>query len=190
MRVSALRDLDRLAVLHDLAILDTPEEPAFDDIARLASACCRSPIAAVNFVDDGRHWTKAVVGVEGGRGASVSADLSFCAATVASEGGSLSVPDTSQSEEWRSTRSSPGHPFVRFYAGAAIVVSGQPVGVVCVFGTKPRRPGEEDQQALRRARPAASVQLEMRRRNADLRDLALRHPLTGLGQPNAALRSA
>jgi hypothetical protein len=77
-----LGDPDRLAVLRDLAILDTPAEPDYDDIARLASACCRSPIAAVNFVDAERPWTKAIVGVEDGQGANVSVDLSFCAATV------------------------------------------------------------------------------------------------------------
>jgi diguanylate cyclase (GGDEF)-like protein len=180
MSAGALHDPDRLAVLHDLAILDTPAEPAFDDIARLASACCDSTIAAVNFVDDGRHWTKAMVGVEGGAGASVSADLSFCAATVASARGSLSVPDASQSEEWRSHPFVTGPPFLRFYAGAAIVVSGQPVGVVCVFGDEPREPGEQEEQALAALARQASAHLELRKRHVELRDFALRDPLTGL----------
>ena len=75
-------------------IMDTPAEAAYNDIAALASACCGSEIAAVNFVDDQRHWTKAIVGVQDGRGASVSADVSFCAETVAGPHGLLSVPDT------------------------------------------------------------------------------------------------
>jgi len=72
-----LHDSRRLAVLHDLAILDTPAEPAYDDIAALASTCCDSEIGAVNFVDDHRHWTQAIVGVPDGRGASVSSEVSF-----------------------------------------------------------------------------------------------------------------
>ncbi|MHB8660299.1 MAG: hypothetical protein ACYC91_20680 [Solirubrobacteraceae bacterium] len=108
-----LRDADRLAVLRDLAILDTPAEPDYDDIARLASACCRSPVAAVNFVDAERHWTKAIVGVEDGQGASVSGDLSFCAATVVTPGGLLSLSDTSQSDDWGSHPFVTGPPFLR-----------------------------------------------------------------------------
>ena len=180
MRASALHDPDRLAILRDLAILDTPEEPAFDDIARLASACCGSQIAAVNFVDDGRHWTKAMVGVEGGAGASVPNDVSFCAATVASECGSLTVADASRSEAWRSHPLVVGPPFLRFYAGAAIVVSGQPVGVVCVFGDEPREPRDQDREALVALAGQAAAQLELRKRNSELRDFALHDPLTGL----------
>jgi diguanylate cyclase (GGDEF)-like protein len=180
MGVAALHDPGRLAVLHDLAILDTPPEAAFDDVARLASVCCNSPIAAVNFVDAGRHWTKAMIGAEGGAGASVSNDLSFCAATVASESGSLTVPDTLHSEAWRSHPFVTGPPYLRFYAGAAIVVSGQPVGVVCVFGDEPREAGDKERDALAALARQASANLDLRKHNAALLDFALRDPLTGL----------
>jgi len=175
-----LVDPNRLAVLRDLAILDTAAEPAYDDIARLASACCQSSIAAVNFVDDERHWTKAIVGVEGGRGASVSADVSFCAATVATDSGLLSLPDASKSEEWRSHPFVTGPPFLRFYAGAAIVVSDQPIGVVCVFGDEARELGEREEQALVALARQTSAHLELRKRNVELRELAVSDPLTGL----------
>lgn len=171
---------DRLNVLRELAILDTPAEPAYDDIARLAAACCQSEIAAVNFVDGERHWTKAIVGVEGGQGASVSADLSFCAATVATPGGLLSVPDTTGSAEWSSHPFVTGPPHLGFYAGAAIVVSGQPVGVVCVFGDEPRELREQEEQALVALARQASANLELRKRNADLQELAVTDSLTGL----------
>lgn len=175
-----LDDPARLTELRSLGILDTPAEPAYDDIARLASASCRSAIAAVNFVDDTRHWTKAVVGIEGGQGASVSADVSFCAATVATAGGLLNVSDTSESEDWRAHPLVTGHPHLRFYAGATIVVSGQPVGVVCVFGDEPRDLGEQEEQALVALARQASALLELRTRNADLIQLAVSDPLTGL----------
>lgn len=174
-----IRDPNRLTVLRDLAILDTPPELAYDDIARLASACCKSQIAAVNFVDDERHWTKAIVGVDGGQGASVSADLSFCAATVAT-GGLLTLQDTAKSEHWRSHPFVTGPPYLRFYAGAAIMVSGQPVGVVCAFGDEPRDLGEQEELALVALARQASTHLELRKHNADLRDLAVSDPLTGL----------
>ncbi len=175
-----LTDPDRLAVLRDLAILDTSAEPDYDDVARLASACCQSPIAAVNFVDAERHWTKAIVGVEDGQGASVPGDVSFCAATVVTPGGLLSLSDTSLSDEWRSHPFVTGPPFLRYYAGAAIVLSGQPIGVVCVFGDQPRVLGDGEEQALVALARQASAHLELRQRNFELRALAVSDPLTGL----------
>jgi diguanylate cyclase (GGDEF)-like protein len=178
--VGRLHDAHRLSVLHDLDILDTDAEPAYDDLARLASICCNSKIAAINFVDADRHWTKAIVGVEDGQGASVDASLSFCAATVASAEGQLSVPDTRRSERWRSHPLVAEGPAVGFYAGASIVVADEPIGVVCVFGGEPRVLTEREEQALRALARQASAQLELRMRNADLRELAVKDPLTGL----------
>ncbi len=175
-----LNDTRRLKILDELAILDTPAEAAYDDIAGLAAICCDSTIGAVNFVDGRRHWTKAVVGVEDGQGTSVSADQSFCAATVASAEGVMGVSDTLVSEVWRSHPLVAAGPKVRFYAGASIIVAGERVGVVCVYGDEPRAPGKRERMALKALARQASAQLELRRHNAELRDRALRDPLTGL----------
>ena len=157
----------RAAVLRELGILDTPPESAYDDLARLASSYCNSEIAAVNFVDDERHWTKAIVGVEGGQGTSVSADVSFCAATVATENGFLRVSDTATCDGWREHPFVTGPPFVRFYVGAAIVVSGEAVGVVCVFGNEPRELDPQQEHALIALATQASVHLELRLLDAE-----------------------
>ena len=180
MPASVLSDASRLAVLRDLGILDTPPEPNYDDIARLAATCCDSDIAAVNFVDDERHWTKAIVGVDGGQGSTVPADVSFCAATVATDDGLLSIENTMAADAWRSHPLVTGGPAVRFYAGAAIVVSGHPIGVVCVFGDEPRALDDENEQALIALARQASAQLELRKRNEELRRFAVTDPLTGL----------
>ena len=105
-----LSDETRLAVLHDLAILDTPSEPAYDDIASLAAACCQS--------------------------------------TIATDGGLLSLPDATMSEEWRTHPLVTGPPFLRFYAVASIFVNDEPVGVDCIFGDQPRELSAQEDQAL------------------------------------------
>ena len=173
-----LGDPRRVAVLEDLAIVGTEPEPAYDDIASLAAASCGSDIAAVNFVGAESHWTKAVVGVQDGHGATVSADLSLCAATVASQNGVLSVPDMLADERWRTHPFVTGDPGLRFYAGASIVVAGASVGVVCVFGDRPRAITANQQDALKALARQAARHLELRR-------LSLSDPLTGL--PNRAL---
>ena len=184
MPASTLTDPTRLSVLRALAILDTPAEPAYDDIAMLASASCGSDVAAVNFVDDERHWTKAIVGVDS-QGGDVPANLSLCAATICTDAGLLVVGDLSGDEAWQS------HPFVadvpklRFYAGATITVDQQPIGVVCVFGDEPRAISDSDRRALIALAAQASAHLELRRHNVVLQALALTDPLTGL--PNRSL---
>jgi diguanylate cyclase (GGDEF)-like protein len=92
----------------------------------------------------------------------------------------LSLSDESLSDEWRSHPFVTGPPFLRYYAGAAIVVSGQPIGVVCVFGDQPRNLGDEEEQALVALARQASAHLELRQRNSELRELAVSDPLTGL----------
>jgi diguanylate cyclase (GGDEF)-like protein len=177
---TSLADPGRLTELRGLAILDTPAEPDYDDLAALASAVVRSPVAAVNFVDEERHFTKAIVGMPEAEGGSVPNTSSFCAATVAEPDGVLVVPDTRTDERWRSNPLVTGGPKVGFYAGASIVSHGHRVGVVCAFGTQPRGIQKSERAALQTLARQAAAQLELRRRNSELRHLALTDPLTGL----------
>ena len=39
---------DRLAVLRAYGVLDTPREPAFDEITQVAALVCKAPIALVS----------------------------------------------------------------------------------------------------------------------------------------------
>jgi diguanylate cyclase (GGDEF)-like protein len=175
---SPVGDPRRVAVLDDLAIVGTAPELAYDDIASIAAASCGSDIAAVNFVGAESHWTKAVVGVAKGHGATVAADLSLCAATIRAPDGTLSVPDMLADERWHTHPFVAGDPRLRFYAGASIVVAGARVGVVCVFGDRPRAITPRHQDALKALARQAARHLELRR-------LSLSDPLTGL--PNRAL---
>jgi len=137
-------------------------------------------VAAINFVDDERHFTKAIAGMPDARGGSVSNDVSFCAATISTDDGVLIVPDTGADAAWRAHPLVTGGPQVGFYAGASIVTRGERVGVVCAFGSEPREFSEQERDALAAVARQAAGQLELRRRNADLRVQALTDPLTGL----------
>ena len=52
----------RLESLHSFRILGTPCEQAFDDILRLATLICDTPIGKIGFVDQQRVWLKAKIG--------------------------------------------------------------------------------------------------------------------------------
>ncbi len=175
-----LVDARRLDALRALAILDSPAEDEYDDLASLAAAVCHSAIAALNFVDDERHYTKAIVGLPGAAGGSVANEVSFCAATVASADGALVVTDLHADQRFRGDPLADDNPQVGFYAGVAITSRGQRVGVLCTFGSEPRDVNRAEQLALATLGRQAEAHLELRRRNAELRELAITDPLTGL----------
>jgi hypothetical protein len=45
----------RLAALHRLELLDTPPEPAFDRLTRLAASALNVSIALISMIDDERQ---------------------------------------------------------------------------------------------------------------------------------------
>src|ERR1700704_569707 len=55
-------DAARVAALKKYAILDSEPEQAFDDLAKLASYICKTPIAMVSLIDGERQWVKSKVG--------------------------------------------------------------------------------------------------------------------------------
>src|SRR5205823_11035245 len=69
----------RLEALRDYDVLDTPPEQAFDDLARLASYICGTPVAMVSLVDGDRQWFKAKVGTEM---TETPRDVAFCAHAI------------------------------------------------------------------------------------------------------------
>lgn len=177
---------ERLATLHELAILDTPPEQIYDDVVKLAATICGTPIAVMNFIDSDRQWGKALVGLEDSE---APREVSFCARTIVQEDGLLMIPDTRADPNWAENPMVTGEPGLRYYAGAAIVTEeGQPIGSVCVAGTEaPRELSEQELEALRvlARQTAAHLKLrklskELARANVELRRLSIKDSLTGL----------
>jgi two-component system, OmpR family, sensor histidine kinase VicK len=55
-------ETERLKSLLQYEILDTLPDPAFDEIARMASSICNAPYAFIGFLDWSRVWFKSTVG--------------------------------------------------------------------------------------------------------------------------------
>jgi PAS domain S-box-containing protein len=66
-RATPAAEAARLRALARYAILDTPADPGFDDLAALAAAVARTPTAGIAFFDDDRVWLKSLLGEAPGR---------------------------------------------------------------------------------------------------------------------------
>ena len=69
-----------MATLRQYRILDTPPEPTFDELARLAAYACDAPTAVITLVDAERQWFKARVNLEIPE---TAREIAFCAHTIA-----------------------------------------------------------------------------------------------------------
>jgi PAS domain S-box-containing protein len=155
-------EADRLRALERYAILDTPPEAEFDDIARLAADIFEAPIAVVNLIAEGRQWFKAEIGL-GVR--ETPLDVSICAHAILQPGVFI-IPDTTEDERFRCNPLVTDEPGLRFYAGALLETpEGLPLGTLCVLDVKPRPEGITERQRLTLEVLARQVmaQLELRR---------------------------
>ncbi|HSA03193.1 MAG TPA: PAS domain-containing protein, partial [Candidatus Paceibacterota bacterium] len=138
-------ELERLAALHEYAILDTQEDPAFDDLVRLATQICGVGYGALNFLDDGRVWLKAKVGLTVSE---VPRKESFCDITLAQRD-FFEVSDMRKDTRFQGNPLVVNEPKLRFYAGVPLVTSaGHALGTLCVCDPEPRTLRPEQKEVL------------------------------------------
>lgn len=153
-------EVERLQALRSYGILDTAVEPAFEDITRIASYVCQTPISVISLVDQDRQWFKSAVGL-GARETPV--EQSICAHALL-EQNYLEVPDTTLDPRFRNNPLVAGDPHLRFYAGAVLrTPDGLPLGTICVLDHKPRELSAEQRAVLAALARQVMSQIEFRR---------------------------
>lgn len=139
-----MTESSRLAALYDQGILDTVPEVGFDDIVRLATRLCDTPVALISLVDRDRQWFKAKLGFEP---CETPIAQSVCKHAIGL-GDLLVIPDLAQDVRTSANPLVVGEPYMRFYAGAPLVTAeGQTLGTVCVIDHRPRPEGLTAAQA-------------------------------------------
>lgn len=151
----------RLAALRDLMVLDSPPEPLFDSITRMAAEVCGAPIALISLLDANRQWFKSNLGLPAV--SETSRELAFCEhAIVSSE--LLEVADASQDPRFARNPMVAGAQHVRFYAGAPLhAPGGERVGTLCVIDRQVRQLSAQQRASLQSLSQLASQALVMRR---------------------------
>ncbi|MGF9763642.1 HWE histidine kinase domain-containing protein [Microvirga sp. 0TCS3.31] len=151
---------DRLAALRSYRILDTPPEPAFDDLVQLAARACQAPIALISLIDERRQWFKAEVGL-GVR--ETPLDRSICLTAMLQPELTI-VPDLTEDPRFARNPLVTGEPHLRFYAGAVLKTpDGVPLGALCVLDGMRRDLTEEQASTLTVLARQVMSQLELRR---------------------------
>jgi GAF domain-containing protein len=154
------RERLRLQALEAYEILDTPREPAFDEVVRLAADICEAPIALVSFVGNDRLFFKAAHGVDL---LGMDRDMSFCESALLQDELML-VPDASQDPRFAQTPLVAGDSHIRFYAGAQLrTAEGLPIGTLCVLDAKPRGLDDLQRRTLEVLGHQVMHQLNLRR---------------------------
>jgi PAS domain S-box-containing protein len=152
----------RLAALRQLGLLDTPANPAFDRMTRLAARMLHAPVALVTFVEEERQFFKSAVGLQEpwATRRETPRSHSFCQYVV-EQGEPLIVADART------------HPLlydnpailemgVVAYAGIPLITrDGQRLGSFCVIDHQPRIWTEDEIDTLRDLAASVITEIEL-----------------------------
>lgn len=156
---------ERLEALQRYHVLDTEPEREFDDIVRIASRICDTPVALITLLDEDRQWFKARMGLEISE---TDRRLAFCSHTIMGRS-PMVVEDAARDGRFADNPLVAGAPGVRFYAGAPLVTpDGFGLGSLCVIDLEPRKLDSSRVSALEALARTVVRQLELRRTTRQL----------------------
>lgn len=168
MPISAATEACRLDALASLDILDTPREPAFDRLTALCKRIFGVQMSTLTLIDGHRQWFKAEVGMTDRE---TDRRPALCSIAIAQDT-PLVIPDTHDDPRTTDNVFVRGRPFIRFYAGVQLKISGVNIGTLCIMDTAPR---QFDAEALGILADLAAVAVD----ELLLRNLSMQDSLTG-----------
>jgi GAF domain-containing protein len=149
----------RIKALRRYSILDSNPEQSFDDITKLASLICATPISIMTLVNSNRQWFKAKVGLAAPE---TPREQAFCAYTIM-ENNLMVVEDAQSDARFASNPLVTGDPHIRFYAGAPLITpDGFALGSLCVIDREPRQLTTEQTTSLEALARLVMTQMEFR----------------------------
>lgn len=163
MQAAPLRanEVEALAALRRLDVLDSAPEHEFDRMVQAAAAVCKAPIALISLIDAERQWFKAEVGFPGMR--QTSRDIAFCAHAVCADA-LFEVPNATLDPRFADNPLVAGDLSLRLYAGAPITLgAGEVIGTLCVIDHVPRMLDAMQKELLMCLSVTAEQALEARR---------------------------
>jgi signal transduction histidine kinase len=161
-----LNELERLNALEEYNILDTLPEQEFDDLTKIASQICQTPISLISLIDDKRQWFKSHHGLSASE---TPKDVAFCAHAINDQAHIFSIPDSRLDHRFFDNPLVIGEPHVIFYTGVPLVTpDGFALGTLCVIDQEPKVLTPSQLDALQSLANQVIHLFELRKRNMQL----------------------
>ncbi|GAB3174892.1 GAF domain-containing protein [Telluribacter humicola] len=158
----------RVNSLRRYQLLDSVSEEVYDDITKIASEICGTPISLISLIDENRQWNKSTRGV---KLKEFERELSFCAHAILEPEELFIVPDTHEDERFHDNPFTTGDMKIQFYVGMPLVDSeGLPLGALCVMDSRPRTLSDEKLISLKALAKLVQAHFELRLANIRLQE--------------------
>ncbi|GEO05996.1 hypothetical protein AAE02nite_36600 [Adhaeribacter aerolatus] len=144
----------------------------YDDITKIASEICGTPIALLTLIDENRQWFKSKQGLHIEE---TPREYSFCAHAIINPDEPFIVPDARYDERFHDNPLTTGEPHVVFYAGVPVKdTAGHALGTLCVIDNRPRELSEQKLESLKALAKLVNAHFELRITTIDLEETALK----------------
>lgn len=155
-----MNEAERLDILKQYGILDTPHEEPFERIASLAGLIFDAPIVLISLLDENRQWFKSNIGLDLRE---TPREHAFCNETIRSDN-VLVIADTRHDNRTAHNPFVTGQPHVGFYAGAPLLTPEKArLGSLCIIDHEPRHFDDRQKAILQSLAGLVMKEMELRR---------------------------
>jgi signal transduction histidine kinase len=160
------KEKERLTLLKSYSILDTLAEKDYDNLTKIASEICQTPISLITLLDDKRQWFKSRHGLDIYE---TPIEHSFCAHAITGDEEIFTMNDARDDTRFHNNPLVTGDPNIVFYAGIPLKdSSGLPLGTLCVIDNKPRTLTDSQKESLNILSEQVINLLELRKNKLEL----------------------
>lgn len=158
---------ERIAALEMLSIMDTLPEEDYDNITKIASEICDTPVAYVSFLDDKRQWYKSKQGMDIQE---TTLDDALCLHAINNPQEIIVVEDLRENKTYSDNPYVKGSPNVVFYAAVPLIAGeGHAIGTLCVLDLEKKALTDRQIDTLKVLGRQVMILLELRKNNLELK---------------------
>ena len=160
---AALANPERLAILHNTGLMDTPVDHAFDRFTRLASRILHAPISMISLLDENRQFIKSCIGLPEPLATErvVAPSAAFCQYVVSSAE-PLIIEDARLHPVLCDIPAVTVFKVVSYAAMPLNSLEGYCLGTLCVMAYEPRRWTSEEMAILEDLAALVITEIELR----------------------------